>query len=112
MVHAEQDLPDRFDVILHGLPKTRELGVKVVRLATGLELKPAIEILNYLGDNLPCSLISGVSLTKARSLHVELQSLGANADVVKSRSPHPMVLWPDADARFEWRQLYGLTRRP
>lgn len=103
----------RYQVVIERVPEDyRSIQMlKEVRSWSGLGLRKAKELCDYARSNSPCVLVAGVKQETAEALRRGLNRAGVKAVVRESELLHPMLVYPQADDRYEEHWFFGLRRQ-
>ena len=103
----------RYQVVIEQVPEDYRYiqMLKEVRAWSGLGLRTAKEICEYVRANSPCVLVAGVKQEAAEALIRGLERAGVKAALRESEILHPMLVYPQLDDRYEHNWLLGLQRR-
>lgn len=99
----------KYQVRVHSLPSEVVPLVKSLRLVADLGLLDAKKLSDCLSVSLPCLLVAGVDQGVAEHISHLLQEAGASATVEESSLSKPMLLYPQANQRYQWHWFSGPT---
>lgn len=99
----------KYQVRVQSLPSEVAPLVKSLRLVAGLRLLDAKKLFDCLSASLPCLLVAGVDQSVAEHISHLLQESGASATVEESSLSSPMLLYPQANQRYQWHWFSGPT---
>lgn len=99
----------KYQVKVQSLPDKVVPLVKSLRLVADLGLREAKELSDYLSASLPRLLVAGVDQDVAQHISHLLQEAGAAVSVEESSLSEPMLLYPQANQRYQWHWFSGST---
>jgi ribosomal protein L7/L12 len=89
-------------------PESTILLLKSLRVITGLSLKDAKDLREFLiAAPMPCILVAGIDRDVADYIVNLLEETGATATVEASSLTVPLLLCPQANRRYQWDWLSG-----
>lgn len=92
----------KYTINLDSIPEDKNEFLKIIRTIGALELAHASDIKNYVIENVPCSLVTGINKEVADYISDKIRDIGGKCTVEKSSIQVPMVLTPSANKKYDF----------